>query len=410
MSISPAMAEAAQAHAAAASADMLPAPLRRVALIAGEASGDQLGASVIEGLRARHPNLEFVGMCGPRMVAAGCRALADIEELNVMGIVEILRHYPRLRRLRARLTADILALQPDVVIGIDVPDFTFWMEARFKQAGIFAVHLVCPQVWAWRASRIPSLAKAVDLMLTLFPFEAPFLAGHGIKASFIGHPLADRIPAAPDRIATRQKLGLVESGPLVALMPGSRRQELSRHVDLFLLAAQRLQAAMPDARFVAGAVHAAAARQILERHAALAPTLPLTVVERQASEVLIAADTALVVSGTVSLESALCGTPAVVAYRMAALSHWWLRRLVTVAHIALPNLLLEKRLFPEFVQNEATPEALAGALERWLRDGPAREAARASCGQLHQQLAQQAGRSAALAIEQGLRKRYEAGA
>lgn len=374
----------------------------RVALIAGEASGDQLGADLIAGLRTRYPDVECVGMPGPRMRAAGCRALADMEELNVMGLVEILRHYPRLRALRGRLTRELLALQPDVMVGIDVPDFALWIEQRLKDAGTLAVHYVCPQVWAWRAGRIPHIARAVNLMLTLFPFEAPFLRQHGIEAAFVGHPLADRIPAQPDRPAVRAALGLAPEREWVALMPGSRRQELARHVDLFLQAANSLHANRPRTSFVAGAVHARAGAFIRSRHAAVAPGLPLTVIEGRASDVLQAANAALVVSGTVSLEAALCGTPAVVAYRLAPLSYWWLRRAVKVAHIALPNLLLGHRLFPEFVQSAAQPAALARALAQWLADTDAREACTRACAGLHETLARSAGQTAANAIARAL--------
>ena len=385
-----------------AAAAPLAARLCRVALIAGEASGDQLGASLIAALRGRHPGVEFIGMTGPRMRAAGCQSLADIEELSVMGLVEVLRHYPRLRALRGRLSQTLLAARPDVIVGIDVPDFSLQIEEDLKRAGALAVHYVCPQVWAWRAGRLPRIARAVDLVLTLFPFEAPFLAAHGIAAAFVGHPLADKIPAVANRQACRAALGLSAAGPLVALMPGSRRQELRRHVDLFLLAAQRLLARHPSAQFVSGAIGPAAAAQLRERQASLVPQLPLTIIEGRASEMLQAADVALLVSGTVTLEAALSGTPSVVAYRLAPLSYWWLRRLVKVPHIALPNLLLERRWFPEFIQAQASPEALAEALSGWLSNPEAVAQCRAACGGLHAALRQDAGLAAARAIEGAL--------
>lgn len=380
-------------------------PALRVGLIAGEASGDQLGADLLVALRERFPGLECFGMAGPRMRAAGCIGLADMDELNVMGLVEVLRHYPRLRRLRSGLTQAILARRPDVVIGIDVPDFALWIEARAKKAGVLAVHYVCPQVWAWRAGRLPSIARAVDLVLALFPFEVPFLAQHGIAAAHVGHPLADRIAPAAARADYRNLLQLPGDGPVVALMPGSRRQEISRLADLFLAAAEQLAARRPDAHFVLGAVSAEAATFLEARRAAVAPRLSLTIVQRQATEALLAADAALVASGTITLEAALCGTPSVVAYRMAPLSYWWLKRLVKVQHVALPNLLLERRLFPEFLQDAAKPDALAGALERWLGDNPAREACRSSLAALRDQLARKAGQQAAQAIQQALERR-----
>lgn len=376
--------------------------LRRIAIVAGEASGDQLGADLIEALRARHPDLEVIGMAGPRMLAAGCRALARVDELAVMGLVEVLRHYPRLRRLRARLIGDILASQPDAVVGIDVPDFTLEIERRARQAGIPAVHYVCPQVWAWRAGRLPGIRAAVDLVLALFPFEVPFLAGHGIDAAFVGHPLADRIPAEPDRAAARAALGLPAAPrPLLALLPGSRRQELARHAQLFVATARRLQQETPALVVAIGAVDEAAAAFLRAQIAAqdgAGAAAPQLVIGR-ATELLAAADVALVASGTITLEAALSGTPAVVAYRLAPLSYWWLRRAVTVPHVALPNLLFGARVLPEFLQDEASPDALAAALAAWLAD-PARILDyRARCRALHQSLRVGSGLAAAVAIE-----------
>ena len=384
--------------------------IERVAIIAGEASGDQLGGDLISALRARHPTVDVLGMAGPRMLAAGCRALAGIDELAVMGLFEVLKHYPRLHALRRRLTSELLAARPDVLIGIDVPDFTLDIERQARAAGIPAVHYVCPQVWAWRSGRLPRIRQSTDRILTLFPFEVPFLAAHGIDAEFVGHPLADRIPLTLDRVAARR--GLIAGagdGLLVALMPGSRRQELARHVDLFLRAAAGLLQGRPDVRFAIGAVNEAGATFIRERVATVAPSLPLTVVVGRASELLSAADAALLASGTVTLEAALCGTPSVVAYRLAAPSYWLMRHAVKVPHIALPNLLLDERLMPEFLQNAATPMALAAALNAWLND-PARVAGfRARCSTLHRSLRVGSGVAAASALERLLERRQGSG-
>ena len=339
-------------------------------------------------------------MAGPKMLAAGCRALAGIDELAVMGLVEVLRHYPRLRRLRSRLITEVLAARPDVVVGIDVPDFTLEIERRARAAGIPAVHYVCPQVWAWRAGRLPGIRAAVDLVLALFPFEVPFLAGHGIAAAYVGHPLADRIPLDIDRRAARAALlPAATPGPLVALLPGSRRQELVRHVDLFLNAARLLAAADGTAQFAVGAVDERAAAFIRARVALIGPELPLTVLCGRSPDLLAAADVALLASGTITLEAALSGTPAVVAYRLAPLSYWWMRSAVTVPHVALPNLLLEQRLLPEYLQEAATPAALAGALQAWLADAERRQAYRTQCAALHRQLRVGSGEAAAAALE-----------
>jgi len=382
-----------------------PTAIRRVAIIAGEASGDQLGGDLIAALRRRHPAVDVFGMAGPRMRAAGCRSLAGIDELAVMGLVEVLRHYPRLLRLRTRLVKDLLAARPDVLVGIDVPDFTLDIERQARAAGIPAVHYVCPQVWAWRPGRLPRIREAVDLVLALFPFEVPFLGDHQIEAAFVGHPLADRIPLEIDRTAARASLlPAAMSGPLIALLPGSRRQELTRHVDLFLLAALLLASADSSAQFAAGAVDERAADFLRARASVVAPHLPLTVLSGQSTRLLAAADVALLASGTITLEAALSGTPAVVAYRLAPISFWWMRRAVKVPHVALPNLLLGQRLLPEFLQHEATPAALAGALQAWLADADRRQAYRAQCGVLHQQLRVDSGDAAVAAIERLLER------
>lgn len=380
-----------------------PKALRRIALVAGETSGDLLGADLISALRQRHPALDVLGMCGPRMRDAGCHALASSDELSVMGLVEVLRHYPRLRRLRSRLIDDILAARPDVVVGIDVPDFTLEIERRARMAGIPAVHYVCPQVWAWRAGRLPGIRAAVDLVLALFPFEVPFLAEHGIQACFVGHPLADRIAPDPDRAAARAALGIpAASGPLLALLPGSRRQELTRHADLFLAAARELQRTKPGLQVRLGALDEDAAaflRTRLAAHPAAGFSSPPQVLIGRSIELLAAADVALLASGTITLEAALSGTPAVVAYRLAPLSYWWLQRAVRVPHIALPNLLFGARVLPELLQQQATPAALCAALAAWL-DDPARVAGyREQCRVLHRQLAVGSGHAAAEAIE-----------
>ena len=368
----------------------------RIGIVAGEPSGDQLGAALIYALRARCPGVEIIAMSGPRMREAGCETLAGIEELSVMGLLEILKHYPRLRRLRRDLTEQFLARRPDVFVGIDVPDFVLAIEARLKQAGLPTVHLVCPQVWAWRAHRVPMLRESVTRLLTLFPFETSFLHRAGIDARFIGHPLADRIPSVIDRQAARGALSEASQGPLVALMPGSRTQEYRRHLPLFLAAAAALRSRVPDCRFMLGAVDARTARWA-EGHA-LIKSLDVHVHVARSREVLEAADAALCVSGTITLEAALSQTPLVVAYRMPWLTHQILKRLVRVPHIALPNLLMETALVPEMIQSEATPQVLAGALADWLGNAARVAAYRAHCSALHQALRNEAGDAAAAAI------------
>ena len=370
--------------------------MRHIGIVAGEASGDGLGASLIEGLRRRDPHIRISAMAGPRMLAAGCEPLAHIDELSVMGLVEVIRHYPRLRRLRHKLIETFAAAELDAFVSIDVPDFSLEISRVLKTTGVPAVHLVCPQVWAWRQGRIPALRRALDRMLVLFPFEVGFLAQHGIAADCIGHPLAEQLPLEPDRASARERLGLAGAAPVLALMPGSRGQEYRRHLPLFLAAAAHLRQQRPGLRILVGAVHATAAAAAR----ALVPTgsPEIEIITGRASEVLTAADVALCVSGTVTLEAALCQTPLVVAYRMPWLSYQVLRRLVRVDRIALPNLLMPAADIPELVQAEASAERLAAALGDWL-DTPARVAAyRAQCADLHQTLRRGAGDAAAEAI------------
>ncbi|MGE3420271.1 MAG: lipid-A-disaccharide synthase [Bradyrhizobium sp.] len=371
-------------------------PPLRVGIVAGEPSGDQLGAAFITALKARVPGVQISAMAGPRMRQAGCRELAGIEDLSMMGVVEVLRHYPRLRRLRNRLEAEFLSLRPDVFVGIDVPDFVLRIEQKLKTAGIPTVHLVCPQVWAWREQRVPALRAAVTRLLTLFPFETEFLAARGIEARFVGHPLADRMPLEPARTAARAALGLPADATVVALMPGSRRQEYRRHAPLFVAAARRLLLQVPDARFVLGVVNAAAGAEVSAQVGAV--EFPLQIIVGRANEVLTAADAALCVSGTITLEAALAKTPAVVAYRMPELTYRILRRLVRVPHIALPNLLLGESWVPEYIQQEAEPDRLAAALAGWLTDAERVARYRARCTELHRTLRNNAGDAAAAAV------------
>lgn len=377
----------------------------RVGIVAGEASGDQLGADLIAALRRLVPDVEVCGVAGPRMLAAGCKAYAHAGELSVMGLVEVVRHYPRLRALRERLCAQFLTRPPDVFIGIDVPDFVLNIEARMKSAGIPTVHYVCPQVWAWRAGRIPGIARAVDLLLALFPFEVPFFGAHGIRAHFVGHPLADRIPHEIDRGRAREALGQPAELACVALLPGSRRQEILRHTDLYLTTAHQLLQQRAGLRFLIGAIDRDAATFIRKRHEAVCRALPVAVMTGRAMEMLAAADAVLAASGTVTLEAALSKTPLVVAHRLAPLSYLILRRAVQTPYIALPNILAGQRLVPEFLQAAAKPAALAAALLHWLDDPAAVLEYREACSRLHSMLQNNAGDTAARAVLMLVRER-----
>ena len=341
------------------------------AIVAGEASGDLLGAGLIQALRERVPDAQFEGVAGAQMRAAGCHALYSVEELSVMGLVEVLRHLPRLLRLRTDLARHFRATRPDVFIGIDAPDFNLGLERRLKRAGIPTVHYVSPSVWAWRRGRLRGIARAVDLMLTLFPFESAFYREHGLHERCIGHPLADSIAEHSDRTAARAALDLATDGALVALLPGSRCGELRYLAEPFLRTGLWLRERRPALRFAAPLATPATRLLFEQIRRRVAPDLPVTIIEGRAHEVMAAADVVLVASGTATLEAMLLKRPMVMAYRLSGFSHWLLKRLVRTPYFALPNLLAQRLLVPEFIQDNVTPEHLGQALLDYL-DSPER--------------------------------------
>ena len=364
----------------------------RIGIVAGESSGDILGAGLIRAIRARVPGARFVGVAGPEMLAAGCESLYPAETLSVMGLAEVLKHLPRLLSVRRSLRQHFLADPPDVFIGIDSPDFNLGLELKLRQAGIPTVHYVSPSVWAWRPGRIFKVGRAADLTLALLPFEPPLYAKHGFKAEFVGHPLADALAARPQRETLRAGLHLPVEGRVVALLPGSRFTEVERLGKLFLDTAQWLATRRPDVRFVVPAA-TPALNQLLKRLArSYGPDLPVTLVEGHSREVMGAADVVLLASGTATLEAMLLGCPMVVAYRLAPLSHAIIRglRLLKIPYVALPNLLAGRELVPEFLQSRATPEFMGEALLTLLEDPVARaaqsEGFRALAGVLHRQI------------------------
>ena len=350
----------------------------RVGLIAGEPSGDALGAALIDALRRRVPQVDCVGIAGPAMRAAGCRALYPAEELAVMGLVEVLAHLPRLLRIRRGLVRQLLADPPDVLVGIDAPDFTLPVEARLRRAGVRTVHYVSPSVWAWREGRIRRIARAVDRMLTLFAFETGIYERHGVPVTAVGHPLQARLsPVTPaQRAAARAALGLGDDRPVLALLPGSRASEYRRLAGLFLDTAQWLRAQGRPCEIVVPLVDAAA-RAVLETELrARGVGLSCTLLDGQAQQAMTAADAVLLASGTATLEAMLLARPMVVAYRLAPLTYAIARRLVKTPHVAIPNLLAGERVVPEFIQDAATPAALGAALAGLLE--PAANAAMAA--------------------------------
>jgi lipid-A-disaccharide synthase len=342
----------------------------RVGIVAGEHSGDQLGAAVIAALRERVPGVRCFGVAGPKMIAAGCEAWARADELAVMGLAEVLRHLPRLLRLRGELLRRFVAATPDVFVGIDSPEFNLRLARRLKQRGIRTVQYVSPQVWAWRQGRVRTIGASCDLVLCLLPFETDFYAQHGVAAVFVGHPLADQIPLSVDRDGARRALALDPQAPLVALLPGSRLAEVSRLAAPFAAAAARIVALRPGYRFVAP-MASAAVREAFAREIAQVPDAPeIRLLDGLAQPALAACDAALVASGTATLETLLTGRPMVVAYRMSPLTALLLRAtgLVKVRYFSQPNLLAGRPLVPEFLQEQVTGEALADALLHEVED------------------------------------------
>jgi lipid-A-disaccharide synthase len=345
------------------------APLR-VGIVAGEHSGDQLGAALIAALRERVPALECFGVAGPKMIAAGCEAWAGTDSFGVMGLAEVLRHLPRLLRLRAELATRFTAARPDVFVGIDSPEFNLTLARRLKRAGIRCVQYVSPQVWAWRRGRVRTIGRDSDLVLCLLPFEADFYLQHAVRAEFVGHPLADQIPLEVDSAGARAALGLEAGARVVAVLPGSRLFEVAHLAAPFVAACDWIRARRPEFQFIAP-MASAAMRECFEKEWAQAQEkAAIRLVDGQAQRVLAAADAALVASGTATLETLLSGRPMVVAYKVSWLTAFIVRTLglVKVPYFSQPNLLAGRRLVPEFYQRQVTGEALGRALLAELDD------------------------------------------
>jgi lipid-A-disaccharide synthase len=342
----------------------------RVGIVAGESSGDQLGAALIGALRERAPDLECFGVAGPKMIAAGCEAWAGAEELAVMGLTEVVRHLPRLLSLRANLARRFVASQPDVFVGIDAPEFNLGLAKRLHAQGLKTVQYVSPQVWAWRQGRVRNIGRACDLVLCLFPFETAFYSRHGVPAVFVGHPLADQIPLEVDRAGARAALGLQSSATVVALLPGSRSGEIERLAADFLRAAAWLAERRPDLEFIAPLATPRAREAFASKQAEVTGVPKIMLLEGRAQQALAACDAAIVASGTATLETLLSRRPMVVAYRFGALTAFLLRRLqlVKVSNFSQPNLLIGRPLVPELLQEQVSGAALGEALLGRLSD------------------------------------------
>lgn len=348
----------------------------RIGIVAGESSGDILGAGLIRAIQQRHPDAEFEGVAGPLMQKAGCKALYPAQSLAVMGLVEVIRHLPRLLGVRADLKRHFTENPPDVFVGIDAPDFNLGLEEALRKQGIPTVHYVSPSIWAWRPKRVFKVGRAADLTLALLPFEPPLYDRHGFKATFVGHPLADFIPAQPDRRALREELHLPQDKQVLALLPGSRSSEVHRLAPVFLRTAAWLNQQLPELCFVIPAATPEMNQLLKQQIRSFEPDLPVTLVEGHSHEALGAADAVLLASGTAALEALLFKCPMVVAYRVSNVTHAIVQGLglLKIKHVSLPNLLAEKELVPEYLQYQATPEKLGPAVLRLLTDRSAREA------------------------------------
>ncbi|HEX2139777.1 MAG TPA: lipid-A-disaccharide synthase [Woeseiaceae bacterium] len=371
----------------------------RIGLVAGEASGDQLGGGLIRELQRLRPDVECEGVAGRAMAQAGCSVLADSELLAVMGLIEPLREIPRLLKLRRELVRRWTADPPRVFVGIDAPDFNLGLEIALKRAGVRTVQYVSPSVWAWRQGRIAKIARAVDKVLCLLPFEKAFYDRHGVAADFVGHPLADRLEPAPPDMRLRETLG-VSSRFVVAVLPGSRSSEVSRLGPVFAETCRRLLERQPDVHFVAPMASEALRDRfqgVLEQ-GGVADRFRL--LDGKAHDAMRCADVVLLASGTAALEAALLGRPIVAAYRLAPLTYALARslRLVKVRHFTLPNLLTDEPMVPEFLQGGASPTALADSLHALLQDPKRRTDIAREFAKLRDQLARGADRLAAQAV------------
>jgi lipid-A-disaccharide synthase len=340
----------------------------RIAIVAGEASGDLLGSHLIQAVRAHCPEAEFYGIAGAKMVFAGARSLYPMEKLSVNGYVEVIKHLPELLSIRRKLKKTILADPPDLFIGIDAPDFNLGLEAALKSRGIPTVHYVSPSIWAWRGGRIKKIAKAVSHMLVVFPFEVAIYQKAGIPVTYVGHPLADTLPAQPDREATRARLNLPIANPIIALLPGSRVGELKQHAQLFVETAQLIQARHPEVRFVTPLI-SRETREIFTAAMHACEHMPkIQIMIGHADYALVAADIALIASGTATLEAALLRRPMVITYRVPKITAYLMRRQAYLPWVGLPNILANREIVPELVQENATAPQLADALMALLED------------------------------------------
>ena len=339
-----------------------------IAIIAGEVSGDILGAGLIHALKARYPHAKFIGIGGERMIAEGFETLFDMEELSVMGLVEVLKHLPRLLNIRRSIIEQLSALKPDIFIGIDAPDFNLDVELKLKQQGIKTIHYVSPSVWAWRQKRVYKIAAATNLVLAFLPFEKAFYDRFNVPCRFIGHTMADAIPLKPNRDDACQLLNLDPTQRYVAILVGSRGSEVEFLSEPFLQTAQLLHQRYPDVKFLVPLINQKLRQQFEQIKQCVAPELDMILLDGNARAAMITAEATLLVSGTAALEAMLCKSPMVVGYRMKPFTYFLAKRLVKTKYVSLPNLLADEMLVPELIQEDCNPTKLAEKLSLYLSE------------------------------------------
>ena len=337
-----------------------------IAIVAGEVSGDILGAGLIRALKVRYPQARFIGIAGKQMLAEGCETLVDMEEIAVMGLAEVVKHLPRLLKIRNLVVQTMLAEKPDIFIGIDAPDFNLYVEEKLKAQGIKTVHYVSPSVWAWRQKRIYKIARATNMVLAFLPFEKAFYDRFSVPCRFVGHTMADAIPLKPNRAEACNALHIDANQRYMAILVGSRGAEVEFLAEPFLKTALLLKEKYPDLQFLVPLINEKRRRQFEQIKADIAPKLELILLDGQARQAMIAAEATLLASGTAALECMLCKSPMVVGYRMKPLTYWLAKRLVKTKYISLPNLLADEMLVPEMIQEDCTAEKLAEKLIPYL--------------------------------------------